>query len=300
MFLEDLQRFLNPLLFIKNFEVEIFQLNIVFEESFSVNSLGWLSDKNSLRLNEIKTGNVIISEKLFSTNKDNLSTSINWFVVENPRKSFADVIEYFFVDEKKYGNIHQSSIISNSVIFNPEKVNIGPNVVIEDNVQLGDFCEIGANTVLKKGIILKSNITIGSNCTIGGIGFGYEQDKEGNYRVIHHIGNVLISDFVEIGNNVCVDRAVIGSTQIGKNVKIDNLVHIAHGVKIDENSLIIANAMIGGSVTIGKNVWVSPSVSIRQKLTLEDDSLVGMGSVVVKDVQKDDIVAGVPAKSIKR
>lgn len=300
MFLEDLQRFLNPLLFIKNFEVEIFQLNIVFEESFSVNSLGWLSDKNSLRLNEIKTGNVIISEKLFSTNKDNLSTSINWFVVENPRKSFADVIEYFFVDEKKYGNIHQSSIISNSVIFNPEKVNIGPNVVIEDNVQLGDFCEIGANTVLKKGIILKSNITIGSNCTIGGIGFGYEQDKEGNYRVIHHIGNVLISDFVEIGNNVCVDRAVIGSTQIGKNVKIDNLVHIAHGVKIDENSLIIANAMIGGSVTIGKNVWVSPSVSIRQKLTIEDDSLVGMGSVVVKDVQKDDIVAGVPAKSIKR
>ena len=300
MFLEDLQRFLNPLLFIKNFEVEIFHLNIVFEESFSVNSLGWLSDKNSLRLNEIKTGNVIISEKLFSTNKDNLSTSINWFVVENPRKSFADVIEYFFVDEKKYGNIHPSSIISNSVIFNPEKVNIGPNVVIEDNVQLGDFCEIGANTVLKKGIILKSNITIGSNCTIGGVGFGYEQDKEGNYRVIHHIGNVLISDFVEIGNNVCVDRAVIGSTQIGKNVKIDNLVHIAHGVKIDENSLIIANAMIGGSVSIGKNVWVSPSVSIRQKLTIEDDSLVGMGSVVVKDVQKEDIVAGVPAKSIKR
>ena len=58
--------------------------------------------------------------------------------------------------------------------------------------------------------------------------------------------------------------------------------------------------MIGGSVSIGKNVWVSPSVSIRQKLTIEDDSLVGMGSVVVKDVQKDDIVAGVPAKSIKR
>jgi UDP-3-O-[3-hydroxymyristoyl] glucosamine N-acyltransferase len=300
MLLEDLQRFLNPLLFVKNFEVEIFHLNIVFEESFSVNSLGWLSDKNILRLNEIKTGNVIISEKLFSENKDNLSKSINWFVVENPRKSFADVIEHFFADDKKYGNIHPTSVISNSVIFNHEKVNIGPNVVIEDNVQLGDFCEIGANTVLKKGIILKSNITIGSNCTIGGVGFGYEQDKEGNYRVIYHIGNVLISDFVEIGNNVCVDRAVIGSTQIGKNVKIDNLVHIAHGVKIDENSLIIANAMIGGSVTIGKNVWVSPSVSIRQKLTIEDNSLVGMGSVVVKDVQKDDIVAGVPAKSIKR
>jgi UDP-3-O-[3-hydroxymyristoyl] glucosamine N-acyltransferase len=300
MLLEDLQRFLNPLLFIKNFEVEILQLNIVFEETFSVNSLGWLSDKNILRLNEIKTGNVIISEQLFSTNKDNLSKSINWFVVENPRRSFADVIEHFFVDKKKYGIIHPSSIISNSVIFNPEKVNIGPNVVIEDNVQLGDFCEIGPNTVLKKGVILKSNITIGSNCTIGGIGFGYEQDKEGNYQVIHHIGNVCISDFVEIGNNVCVDRAVIGSTQIGTNVKIDNLVHIAHGVKIDENSLIIANSMIGGSVSIGKNVWVSPSVSIRQKLTIQDDSLVGMGSVVVKDVQKNDIVAGVPAKSIKK
>ena len=248
MILKELQRFINPIFFIQNFDTEVLELNIVFEKTFNINSLGWLSDKNILRLNDIKTGNVIIS---------------------------------------------------NSVIFNPATVNIGPNVVIEDDVQIGDFCEIGANTVLKKGIILKSNISIGSNCTLGGVGFGYEKDKEGNYRVIHHIGNVFISDFVEIGNNVCIDRAVIGSTQIGRNVKIDNLVHIAHGVKIDENSLIIANAMIGGSVSIGKNVWISPSVSIRQKLTIQDDSLIGMGSVVVKDVQKNDIVLGVPAKSIK-
>ena len=299
MILKELQRFINPIFFIQNFDTEVLELNIVFEKTFNINSLGWLSDKNILRLNDIKTGNVIISEKMYSTSKDNLSKNINWFVVENPRKSFADVIEHFFVEVKKYGKIHSSSIISNSVIFNPATVNIGPNVVIEDDVQIGDFCEIGANTVLKKGIILKSNISIGSNCTLGGVGFGYEKDKEGNYRVIHHIGNVFISDFVEIGNNVCIDRAVIGSTQIGRNVKIDNLVHIAHGVKIDENSLIIANAMIGGSVSIGKNVWISPSVSIRQKLTIQDDSLIGMGSVVVKDVQKNDIVLGVPGKSIK-
>ena len=299
MILKELQKFINPIFFIENFDTEVLELNIVFEKTFNINSLGWLSDKNVLRLKDIKTGNVIISEKIYSTNKDNLSKNINWFVVENPRKSFADVIEHYFVEAKKYGDIHTSSTISNSAIFNSAKVNIGPNVVIEDDVQIGDFCEIGANSVLKKGVILKSNITIGSNCTIGGVGFGYEQDKEGNYHVIHHIGNVYISDFVEIGNNVCIDRAVIGSTQIGRNVKIDNLVHIAHGVKIDENSLIIANAMIGGSVSIGKNVWVSPSVSIRQKLTIQDDSLIGMGSVVVKDVQKNDIVLGVPAKSIK-
>ena len=76
------------------------------------------------------------------------------------------------------------------------------------------------------------------------------------------------------------------------------MVHIAHGVQVGENSLIIANAMVAGSVKIGKNVWVAPSSSIRQKLSIEDDSIVGMGSVVVKKVEAGDIVAGVPAKKV--
>ncbi|MBK6527865.1 MAG: hypothetical protein IPG07_21340 [Crocinitomicaceae bacterium] len=110
---------------------------------------------------------------------------------------------------------------------------------------------------------------------------------------------MIIKSNVEIGNNVCIDRAVLGSTLIGENVKIDNLVHIAHGVSIGKNSLIIANSMIAGSCQIGENVWVAPSSSILQKLVLADNSLIGMGSVVVKNVEANSVVAGVPARKIK-
>ena len=299
MNIKDLCSFLHPIHLIENFHTKIFRMDIVFEETFNSNSLGWISDKYVHRFDEIKCGNVLISEFIYNLKKESLSENINWLVVENPRKAFADVIEHFFVEETKFGNVHSSSIISNTALFNSELVNIGPNVVIEEDVKIGNYCIIGANTILKKGTILNENVSIGANCTIGGVGFGYEKDEQNNYKLIHHIGNVFISEFVEIGNNVCIDRAVIGSTFIGRNVKIDNLVHIAHGVKIDENSLIIANSMIAGSVSIGKNVWISPSVSIRQKLTIHDGALVGMGSVVVKDVENNDIVAGVPSRSIK-
>jgi UDP-3-O-[3-hydroxymyristoyl] glucosamine N-acyltransferase len=84
-----------------------------------------------------------------------------------------------------------------------------------------------------------------------------------------------------------------------KRIKVDNLVHIAHGVKVGENSLVIAHAMIAGSVNIGKNVWVAPSSSIMQKINVGDDSLIGMGSNVLKDVEKGTVVAGNPAKKIR-
>lgn len=300
MTIEELIYLLKPHLVIQNFENEIIELNIPFDDLFSNSSLGWISDKNINKLKDITCGNILISKNVFDLNKTVLNKSTNWIVVENPRKAFTETIRHFFIQEKSYGNIHPSAIIASSAKMNEDKINIGPNVVIEDNVEIGDFCDIGPNTVLKKGTILKSNIIIGSNCTIGGVGFGYEKDDDGDFQLIHHLGNVFISENVEIGNNVCIDRAVLGYTTIGKNVKIDNLVHIAHGVRIGQNSLIIANAMIGGSVIIGNDVWVSPSVSVKQKIVIEDNALVGMGSVVVKNINQNDIVAGVPAKSIKK
>jgi UDP-3-O-[3-hydroxymyristoyl] glucosamine N-acyltransferase len=86
---------------------------------------------------------------------------------------------------------------------------------------------------------------------------------------------------------------------ICKNVKIDNLVHIAHGVTVGENSLLIANSMIGGSAKIGKNCWIAPSVSILNKNVIGDNVTIGMGAVVIRDVPDGDVVVGNPAKSIR-
>ena len=87
---------------------------------------------------------------------------------------------------------------------------------------------------------------------------------------------------------------------IEDNVKIDNLVHIAHGVHIGKNSLIIANAMVAGSVSIGENVWVAPSSSILNKVDIKSNSTIGMGAVVLKQVEEGDIIVGNPGKVLEK
>ncbi|MCB9224293.1 MAG: UDP-3-O-(3-hydroxymyristoyl)glucosamine N-acyltransferase [Crocinitomicaceae bacterium] len=266
-------------------------------------SLYWCSDKNRNGLLKVNKGYAIVSESTFnfirSEAKQLLETEVSWFVVHNPRLTFMEILKEFYMDKPIWGEIHNTSDIHESTKFNRSLVNIGANVVIEKDCILGENVAIGHNTVIKSGTIIKNGVVIGSNNTIGGVGFGYEMNEKGEYEVIPHIGNVVIHQNVEIGNNVCIDRAVLGSTVIEENVKIDNLVHIAHGVHVGRNSLIIANSMIAGSTRIGENVWISPSVSVIQKSTIGDDSLVGMGSVVLKNVDPSTIVAGVPAKKIR-
>ncbi len=144
-------------------------------------------------------------------------------------------------------------------------------------------------------IVASKTAIIGEYTSIGNDGFGFYKGKR-----VPHRGNVLIGAGVEIGNNTCIDRAVVGSTIIGENVKIDNLVHIAHGVKIGKGSVIVAGAVICGSVIIGENVWVGANACIRQHLTIGDNAVIGMGSVVVKNVAANKTVCGNPAKELKR
>lgn len=277
------------------------RLQEINSASFDHNSLGWCSDKNEQYLYSITKGTVILSNFLnIRLIELQIPISFNRIVVESPRLAFLRVMKSFFVDKVQFGQIHSSVVIHETVVMNSNNCNIGPNVVIENNVFIGDQVEIGPNTVIKSGSIIKDNVTIGSNCTIGGIGFGYELNEDNVYELIPHIGNVVLSENVHIGNNVCIDKAVIGSTIIERDVKIDNLVHIAHGVHIHENSLIIAHAMIAGSVVVGKNSWISPNSAIKQKVTIGENAIVGLGSVVLKNVLKNQTVAGVPAKLITK
>ena len=299
MRVENIINFLNPISYTIHKSEIIGNVKSIFDSSFSTISFGWCSDKNIDVLSEIKSGTILISEEteklLIEANNDIL---FNRIVVENPRKSFATVLREFFVAKKEFGKIHDSAIIHETVLFNKETINIGPNVVIEEHVSLGDFVSIDANTVIKSNTLISNNVNVGCNCTIGGVGFGYELNEEGIYELIPHLGNVVLNDKVEIGNNVCIDRAVLGSTILESEVKVDNLVHIAHGVKIGSNSLVIAHSMIAGSVQIGENTWISPCSSIKQKLQIGNNALIGMGSVVIKNVEDNTVVVGVPARKI--
>lgn len=252
----------------------------------------WVSPKNIESLLSIPKGIIICSQ----APSHFYNSTCTYIVVEHPRQAFQKILSDFFVPPAKRG-VSKTASIANNVSMGKE-VYIGDFVVIEEGCVIGDYTSIDHHTTIKSGTKIGKNVVIGSNNTIGGVGFGYEKDEQGDYIFIPHIGNVLIEDKVEIGNNTCIDRAVLGSTILKENAKIDNLVHIAHGVVVGRNSLVIANAMVAGSVVIGDHTWVAPSSSILNQKKIGNQVTIGLAAVVVKDVPDGQTVIGSPAEEI--
>jgi UDP-3-O-[3-hydroxymyristoyl] glucosamine N-acyltransferase LpxD len=132
----------------------------------------------------------------------------------------------------------------------------------------------------------------GVHCVIGGAGFGYEKEEDETLFPIPHHGWVYIENGVTIHNNVAIDRGVVGATIIGEGTKIDNLVHIAHSVKIGRNCLIVAGAVLGGSCEIGDGSFIGINASIKNKVKIGKGVTVGMGAVITKDVPDGATVVG--------
>lgn len=256
-------------------------------------ALYWCKDNLWEHIKDIHIGTVIVGR---NTPKEYFSKYTNYIIVENPRGTFTEIINRYFKPAAIFSVSNKSSISKESDIGH--NVFIGDNVVVESGCVIGNNVRISHNAVILENTIIGDNVTIGANTTIGGVGFGYEKIN-GKYELIQHIGNVVIKDNVNIGNNTAIDRAVLGSTIIEEGCKIDNLVHIAHGVHIKKNSMVIANAMIAGSVVIGENSWVAPSASVLNKINIGDDAVIGMGAVVIRNVNDKEVVAGNPSKLIK-
>ena len=181
-----------------------------------------------------------------------------------------------------------------------ENVRIGSFSVIGPHVVIGDGGRIGSGACIQHAIIGR-DCSIGSNVAIGGEGYGYEDDEEtGEVFQFPHIGSVRIGDHVRIGSSTCVDRAALGETVIGDNSKIDNLVHIAHNVRVGQRCKIVALAIIGGSVNIGDGSWIAPAAAVRDWRDIGRNALVGLGAVVTKDIPDGVTVVGNPARPIER
>lgn len=155
---------------------------------------------------------------------------------------------------------------------------VHPTAVIYDCVTLGERVDIRAGAV------------------IGAPGFGYVRTPSGVLHPFPQIGRVLLEDDVSIGAGTTIDRGALADTVIRRGVKIDNLVHVAHGVHIGEHTLIVAGAEISGSVKIGRCCQIGPNACIREGLTVGDGAQVGIGAVVVRDVAPGEIVVGNPAE----
>jgi len=230
-------------------------------------------------------------DNLILLTKDNID-GYTCILVDNPQESIVKVINHI---ESTIG-FHQK--YANSQI--PASVKIGKNVVIEDNV------EIGENTIIEHNVVIHSGTKIGQNCfirthsSIGGDGFGFFRDGQNKLVKQPHLGGVTIGDNVEIGSNTCVVRGIVNDTTIGNHTKVDNLVHIAHDCQIGEENFITACAELSGYVTIGNKTSIAPNTCIKQRTNLGDNIIVGMGAVILKDVEDKAVMIGNPAKPLRK
>lgn len=216
----------------------------------------------------------------------------------NPRLDFCRLVNHFFNLMPK-PLIEKSASIGKNVQLGKD-VYLGKNVVIGDDVCIGSNTSIFHNVVINEGTIIGEYCLIKSGTIIGQKGFGFERDENDIPISFPHFGNVEIMNHVEIGALNTFVAGGLGSTIIGDHVKTDDHVHVAHNVKIGKGSLITACAEISGSVEIGENVWLGPNCSIIDKIKIGDNAIVGIGSVVIKSVEAESIVAGNPAKPLNR
>lgn len=216
-------------------------------------------------------------------------------VVDKPRWNFFKLHNYLvehvaeYVKPKKKTVVGSNCRISANARIAENNVVIGNHVVIEDNVVIFE------NTTIEDDVIIHSGAVIG--------GEGFECKNNGEYIMsIMHSGNVRIGRGCNIHHNVCIDKAVYtwDATEIGECSAIDNLVQIAHGVKIGKRNLIAANNTIAGRTVSGDDVWFGVGATISNGLHIGNHAKIDIGSVVIKDVPDECEVFGNPARVIKK
>ena len=168
------------------------------------------------------------------------------------------------------------------------------HAVIGASVQIGRDCFIGAHASIQHAL-LGNGVVIHPGGRIGQDGFGFAGGPKGPERV-PQIGRVIIQDNVEVGANATIDRGALADTVIGENTKIDNLVQIAHNVRIGRNCLIAAHTGISGSVTIGDNVMMGGGVGLADHLTIGSGAQLAARSGFMNDVPAGEVWAGYPAQ----
>lgn len=302
---------------------EIIGGNIIGDPALIINSilpiekagLGALSffyhDKYEQFFHNSKASCIIISQNNCSLPSDNQA----YIKVDDPYLSFVNLLK--FIESKsikhEFGlhksaeigincRIDSSSLVSANCVIGAncivsQNVVLKPGVVLYDNVEIGEGTVIHSNTVIYHGVIIGKKSIIHAGAVVGADGFGYVESKEdGSYDKVPQLGNVIIGDYVEIGANSTIDRALIGNTIIRNGTKIDNLVHIAHNCDIGENTGIAAQTGISGSVISGKRNRFGGQVGIAGHLEIPDDVTILAQSGVSKSIPKSGIYFGSPIK----
>ena len=284
-------------------EIEISSVASITEAQS--HQITFLAHKKHLdRLSHCQAGAIIVP--------DGIEPALPHIKVKNPYLAFAYLLELFYPKPRPMPGISPLSYIGPNTLIGEgvtvfpyvyigEEAVIGRHSIIYPGTFLGDRVKIGSETTIYANVSIYDAVSIGNNviihsgAVIGSDGFGFVKKDDGTHHKIPQIGSVVIEDWVEIGANVCIDRANLGQTVIKSGTKFDNLSHIAHNVVIGENSIIVAQVGISGSCTIGKNVTLAGQVGMVDHINIGDNAIVIAQSGLTQDVEANAVVSGSPA-----
>ena len=233
-------------------------------------------------------------------------------IVDRPQEALLSLLPLFHRAAVAVPGVHSTAVIGSGVTLGAG-VSIGPYAVIGSAARIGDAVVIGAHCVVGNGVTvgegsqlypsvtvysgsaLGKRVTVHAGARIGSDGFGYVQ-RDGTHHKIPHVGRCIVEDDVEIGANTTIDRGSIDDTVIGAGTKIDNLVQIAHNVRVGRLCLIMAQAGVAGSTRIEDGVMLLGQVGIAGHHTIGTGARVAAQAGVFGDIPAGETWSGYPAR----
>ncbi|TDJ58975.1 MAG: UDP-3-O-(3-hydroxymyristoyl)glucosamine N-acyltransferase [Nitrospina sp.] len=265
----------------------------------------FVADKKSK--DKLKTSNAsaVIVSQVLETDKAQVIHPL-------PALAFAQLIAEFHPEPRPQPGIDDQAAIAEGVqlgkdVFIGPLVTVGldvvlgdqvalhPGVVIQEGCRIGNHTTLFPNVTLYRHTLIGNHVTLHAGAVIGADGFGYTPDEKGRHFKINQVGRVVIEDHVEVGANVCIDRASFGETVVREGAKIDNLVQIAHNCDIGPHSLIVSQVGIGGTCKLGHHVILAGHAGLSDHVTLGDQVVIAGQAGVTKDLLEPGFYGGFPA-----
>jgi UDP-3-O-[3-hydroxymyristoyl] glucosamine N-acyltransferase len=245
----------------------------------------------------------------------------NALVVADPRLAFARICSWLYPPPAVEPGIHPTAVVDPTARVSPDAA-VGPHAVIEAQAvvasgayigpgsYIGRGATVGAGTRLVAHVVLAQDCVIGARClvhpgaVIGADGFGFARDGE-RWVKQPQLGRVVVGNDVEIGANTTIDRGTLGDTVIGDGVKLDNLIQVAHNVRIGEHTVIAACTGIAGSAVIGRRCQIGGQAAINGHITIADDVQIMACSLVTSSITEpgsvySGAIRAVPAAAWRR